>query len=193
MRAWICRHCCRSMPTWVSERTPPGGCRPCLPKHCRALTRPSKDEPLNRTADLAFFVKRKRDVDRSSLLTEGRGRSYRQECAETVWGGCSRWMPPLNDAACSWREGTTTAPNTTPVPDARKHESLKAVRPGNDTLPPLCLAEHRGLGQGEEHDLFTSLSADVMVQAHHLGPGDVLYHCLQGWPGRFYQLRSHLL
>ena len=51
---------------------------------------------------------------------------------------------------------------------------------------------NRGLGQGEDQDLFAGDGADVVVQAHHPDSGHLLHHCPQERPRRFDQMVSHL-
>lgn len=56
----------------------------------------------------------------------------------------------------------------------------------------LGFAEERRLGQSEKHDLFSSNGADVVVEAQHLGAGDLMDQCFHDRPGRFNQMLPYL-
>ncbi len=53
--------------------------------------------------------------------------------------------------------------------------------------------EMRRFGESKHQDLFARRRADVLVQAHHLRAADFLEHRFEHGPGRFNEVRSHLL
>jgi hypothetical protein len=101
---------------------------------------------------------------------------------------------------------TTSAPRPTAARSAarsrprRRHPShwgastlARALgRIDSESLFLLCFAEERRLGQSEEQDFFAGYCADVVVQAQHLGAGDLLHHRFHDRPRRFDQMGPDL-
>src|SRR6185312_3161444 len=60
-------------------------------------------------------------------------------------------------------------------------------------LPLPRLADGYRLGEGEHDEFFTGDGADVVVQAQHRHPGDILDHRFQDRPRRFDEMGPNLL